>query len=134
MHKFIISLVFLIGFVLKLHGFDMHADVEVIFKEFTGLKSMRPGHEYSVVVQGVLVTGPKERFLRARTGEEIASSGLASGCVTMRDYLQNKLLDADMRHCSLMARRYLRFLSEINFAKMPIYVQHFRRASRRSCS
>jgi hypothetical protein len=72
MHKFIIWLMFLSGSVLKLYGSDEHADVEGIFTKLKELKSTRPGREYSVMVQGVLVTGPKERFLRARTAEEIA--------------------------------------------------------------
>lgn len=54
--------------------------IEEVFSEIRTLKPMLPREHYTVRVAEKDETGPKERFLRRRTAQEISKSGLSSGC------------------------------------------------------
>jgi len=54
--------------------------VETVFAGLRSLKPMQAGKQYTARVSGEEETGKKERFLRRRTSQEIAKSGLSSGC------------------------------------------------------
>ena len=82
-----------LGSLILIGGFAAHSSmvasakaetaeqhVEAVFSELRNVKQMLPGKEYTVSVAGEEESGPKERFLRRRTAQEISKSGLSSGC------------------------------------------------------
>lgn len=58
----------------------MEQNVQTVFADLRNLKFMQPGQSYTVRVGATEETGPKEKFLRRRTAQEISDSGLSCGC------------------------------------------------------
>jgi hypothetical protein len=54
--------------------------IESVFTELRMLRPMAAGRSYTVSVDGKDETGPKERFLRRRTAQEVSASGMTCGC------------------------------------------------------
>lgn len=65
-----------------LPGFSatLRSDVDSALAELRKLEAMKPGRSYTAVVDGRPMTAPKDAFLRRRTADEIARSGLSCGC------------------------------------------------------
>ena len=54
--------------------------VRAVFAELRALKSMKSGERYTLPAGGKSLTGDGDDFLRRRTANEIAESGLSCGC------------------------------------------------------
>lgn len=65
-----------------LPGFSatLRSDVDAALAELRKLEAMKPGKNYTALVGGQPMTAPKDAFLRRRTADEIARSGLSCGC------------------------------------------------------
>lgn len=76
-------LALLVLFILgALPGFSatLRSDVDAALAELRKLEAMKPGRNYTAIVGGQPMTAPKDAFLRRRTADEIARSGLSCGC------------------------------------------------------